>query len=138
MRDSGVTESDLVFDTWAWWEYLHGTRIGEALRKHYLESGRFRIHTSAISLAEVAARLHVDSAADSVPAACGSIRRMSHMWDVSSDIAQEAGAARTALRRSSSTASLADAIILVTAQRAGARIVSDDPAFKNVPGVLAR
>jgi predicted nucleic acid-binding protein len=131
-----VTEYDLLFDTWAWWEYLHGTPSGNSLRQSYLEGSRFRIHTSAITLAELSARLHADNAVERIAWACGAVRRMSHVWDVTADIAQEAGPSRAALRKSSSAASIADALILVTARKAGARIVSADRAFKDLPGVL--
>jgi hypothetical protein len=50
------------------------------------------------------------------------------------DIAQEAGAARTKLRQAPPSVGSADAVILIAAQRAGARIVSADPAFAEVPG----
>jgi predicted nucleic acid-binding protein len=132
-----VTESDLLFDTWAWWEYLHETTTGAALRERYVAKGRYRLHTSAISIGELSARLQIDGSPEKVPIACGAIRRMSHLWDVSADIAQEAGRARARLRESSEHASLADAIILITAQRAGARIVSADGAFRDVPGVIS-
>jgi len=132
-----VTESDLLFDTWAWWEYLHQTEVGTSLRDRFIASGRFRIHTSTITLAELSVRLHSDGASARSAAASGAIRRSSHVWDVTADIAQEAGPARAKLRESAASASLADAIILVTARRAGARIVSGDPAFKEVPGVVS-
>jgi predicted nucleic acid-binding protein len=131
-----VSESDLLFDTWAWWEYLHATAVGTSLRRRFLEGARFRVHTSTITLAELSAKLEADGTGDRISSACGAIRRMSHLWDVTADIAQEAGPARTQLRESSTDASLADAIIYVTARRAGARIVSADPAFRRVPGVV--
>lgn len=131
-----MTGSDVLFDTWAWWEYLHGTDVGTRLRDRYLRSGGSRIHTSAISLGELAAQLSSQGLPERVPAVCGSIRRMSHIWDVTADIAQEAGVARAQLRRHSRQASLADGIILVTAHRAAARIVSNDPAFAGQAGVI--
>ncbi len=131
-----MTESDLLFDTWAWWEYLHQTAVGVSLRRRFVERGSFRLHTSSITLAELSARLHADGVATRIAAACGAIRRTSHLWDVTADIAQDAGPARAKLRESSSSASLADAIIYVTARRAGSRIVSADPAFQDVPGVV--
>lgn len=131
-----MTESDLLFDTWAWWEYLHDTEVGARLRVRYIVSGKSRIHTSAISLGEIAAQLAGQGASARVSAACGAIRRMSHIWDVTGDIAQEGGVARAKLRQHASQASLADGIILATAQRAGARIVSNDPAFNGQTGVI--
>ena len=133
-----MTDSDLVFDTWAWWEYLHQTVAGASLRARFISGGNFRLHTSSISIGELSARLQSDGAVERISGACGAVRRMSHVWDVTADIAQEAGPARARLRESSDSASLADAIILVTAQRAGARIVSADPAFKDVPGIVRR
>jgi predicted nucleic acid-binding protein len=133
-----VTESDLLFDTWAWWEYLHDTGIGRSLRERFTTHPRFRLHTSAITLGELGARLDSDGASERIPIACGAIRRTSHVWDVTADIAQEAGPARSQLRESAESASLADAIILVTSRKAGARIVSADPAFASIPGVVRR
>ena len=131
-----MSESDLLFDTWAWWEYLFGTETGNSLRRRYLDDRKYRIHTSSISLGEISAKLASTGARDRIVPACGAIRRLSHLWDVNADIAQEAGLAREELRRSRETASLADAIILVTSRRAGARLVSGDPAFAAVPGVI--
>ncbi len=131
-----MTESDILFDTWAWWEYLHATAVGASLRDRFLDGARFRVHTSTITLAELSARLQADGSSESISSACGAIRRMSHLWDVTADIAQEAGPARAQLRESSPDASLADAVICVTARKAGARIVSADPAFRRSPGVV--
>ena len=133
-----MSESDLLFDTWAWWEYLFGTETGNALRRRFLEDRKWRIHTSAISLGEISAKMASSGARDRIVPACGAIRRLSHLWDVNADIAQEAGILRQELRRTRETASLADAIILVTSRRAGARLVSGDPAFSGVAGVIAR
>lgn len=133
-----MTESDVLFDTWAWWEYLHQTSTGASLRRRFVEGDRFRLHTSAITLGEIGARLAADGTGDRVSSACGSIRRMSRVWDVTPDIAQEAGPARARLREGDRSASLADAIVFVTARRAGASIVSADPAFRGLPGVISR
>ena len=135
---SGVSESDLLFDTWAWWEYLRATSTGKSLRNRYLRSGAYRVHTSVITLAELSAKLWSEGHGDRASAACGSIRRLSHIWEIDADIAQDAGPARTELRKSLETASLADAIIVVTSRRAGARLVSGDPAFAQVPGIIRK
>jgi len=131
-----VSDSDLLFDTWAWWEYLQATPIGESLRNRFVRDGAHRIHTSSITLGEISAKLWSEGGGDRVAAACGSIRRLSHVWDVDADIAQDAGSVRADLRKTFKTASLADAIVLVTSRRAGARLVSADEAFAGVPGVI--
>jgi predicted nucleic acid-binding protein len=133
-----VTESDLVFDTWAWWECLRETPVGSSLWDRFVRHGGYRVHTSAISFGELAARLDSEGSADRIGDVCSSIRRVSHVWDVTPDLAQDAGRQRARLRQSSSSASLADAIVLATAQRAGARIVSADPAFAAIPRTIDR
>lgn len=131
-----MTGSDFLFDTWAWWEYLHGTPTGASLRKRFIQEESVRVHTSAITIAEISARLQADGFPDRIAAACGAIRRMSHLWDVTADLAQEAGPVRAKLRDRSRSASLADALVLVTARKAGATLVSADPAFRDVTGVI--
>ena len=131
-----MTESDVLFDTSAWWDYLFETPAGARLRTRFVESGRTRIHTSAISLGEIGARLSEQGAEGQIGTVCGAIRRMSRVWDITADIAQDAGPARSRLRKEAKDASLADAVVLVTAQRAGARIISSDRAFRGVPGAI--
>lgn len=132
-----MTGSDILFDSSAWWEYLHRTSTGTSLRRRFVEGDRYRMHTSAITLGEIGARLLEDEAAERIAVVCGSIRRMSRVWDVTADIAQESGLARARLRATDRSASLADAIVLITARRAGATIVSADPAFRGEPGVIS-
>ncbi len=132
-----MSESDLLFDTWAWWELLHATRTGSSLARRFVRGGRYRLHTSAITFGELSSRLHADGVADRIAPVCGAIRRASHVWNLTSDLSQEAGIARQKLRETAPAASLADAIVYVTARRASARIVSADPAFRGVPGVIS-
>ena len=133
-----MTGSDVLFDTWAWWEYLHGTRTGESLRRRFVGPTGIHLHTSAISLAELAAKLAAEGSRNRIDLVCGSIRRASRVWDVTADLAVEGGIARAELRRSTPSASLADGIVFATARHSGARIVSADPAFRYVPGVITR
>lgn len=133
-----MSESDLLFDSWAWWEYLHATRAGASLARRFVTGGSYRLHTSAITFGELAGRLRADGGGDRIAVVCGAIRRTSHVWNLTSDLAQEAGVARQKLRESAPEASLADAIVYVTARRANARIVSADPAFRRVPGAITR
>jgi predicted nucleic acid-binding protein len=133
-----VSDSDPLFDTWAWWEYLQGSKVGASLRDRYVSSSRFRIHTSALTLRELASKLDSDGVRERAASACGAIRRLSHLWDVTADIAEETGLLREELREHSRSASLADAVIFVTSRRAGARIVSADLAFAGVPRVVSR
>ena len=52
-----MTASRVVLDTWAWWEILRGSSKGANLQRRYLEPEGTRVFTSAITLAEVAAKM---------------------------------------------------------------------------------
>ncbi len=131
-----MTESRVALDTWAWWEVLKGSRVGATLRDRYILHGGARPITSAISLGEVSAKLTAQGSELQVPITVASIRHRSEIVDVSSEIAVEAGVLRRELRNAAEDASLADAIVLITARRSGVRLVSMDKAFRGQPDVL--
>jgi predicted nucleic acid-binding protein len=131
-----VTGSRVAFDTWAWWEVLQGSEIGVKLATKYLPEENSRVFTSAISLGELSAKLSLQGSSLSIPVMAASVQRRSEVVDVTSDLALEAGQVRTALRRVHPSASLADALVLLTARRSGAKLISIDPAFKKEPDVF--
>lgn len=130
-----MTVSDVAFDTWAWFEILHGTVRGARLRRRYLRNERVRIHTSSISLAEVASRLARDGQTAHVGTTLAWMEREATVHDIGPLLAREAGLAHAALRTRHPDASLADAIVLATARRTRAPLVSDDSAFEGLPDV---
>lgn len=131
-----MTASEVLFDTWAWWEVLFATRQGTRLRKAYLDEPAVRIHTSAIAFGEVAAKMLATDNGDLLPGAMAAMRASATVHDVTSDLAEAGGVLRAELRRASPAASLADGIMLATARRAGATLVSADPAFRGQPDVV--
>lgn len=149
-----MTASDVLLDTWAWWEILFETPVGQELSERYVEDPTVGVHTSALAIGEIVAKLHtldtthdpeeedgvlqndvdLDRLEDRI---VSSIRAFSELHDVRPAIAQQAGAVRSKLRESKATASLADALMLVTARELGAVLVSDDGAFDDEPDVRA-
>ena len=83
-----MTEFDFLYDTWAWWEYLRETAIGASVRERCFQGRSARVHTSTLTIAEISALLQSANARDRAETACGAIWRMSHIWDVTADIAQ--------------------------------------------------
>lgn len=132
-----MTASDIVLDSWAWWEILLASPTGARLRRRYLRRSGPRVHTSSLAFGEVAAKLVAMGRADRVPSAMAAIRARSLTHDVTPELAERAGLLRAELRRASAGASLADAIMLATARELGAVLISDDPAFAGQPDVAA-
>jgi predicted nucleic acid-binding protein len=135
-RRVGVTGSDVLLDTWAWWELLRGSKKGAAIQRRFLRSGRIRVHTSAITIGEITAKLASMGERGRVDIVLGSIRRTGPIHDVTVEVARTAGLIRAVLRKSAREASLADGIVLATARSVGAQLVSADSAFKGQPDVL--
>jgi len=125
-----VTEYRVVLDTWAWWEILQASPVGETLQQNYLDRGGTRVFTSSITLGEISAKMTSEGRKGDVTLVVASIRKESEIVDVSPEIAVSAGILRLDLRKADPKASLADAIILSTARSLDAVLVSADPAFR--------
>jgi predicted nucleic acid-binding protein len=121
--------TDVFFDTWAWLEILHETTKGIQLRRRYLGEGR-RVHASPLSLAEISARLSVQSAEDKIEATLALIERQAHMCPIATAVARAAGPLRTKMRRRHPKASLVDALILASARHLGVPLISGDEDFE--------
>lgn len=131
-----MTASDALLDTSAWWEILHGTPAGRSLAKKHMEGGR-RPHASALTLAELAAKLgQMAVPAERVEEVLLSVRVHGQVHPVSAEIAERGGLLRAELRKADASASLADAIVLATAQELAVPLVSNDAAFQGRRGVV--
>lgn len=129
-----MTASEIVFDTWAWWEVLHGTSTGRRLQTTYLAKGK--VHSSAFVLVELAAKLAEGGLEDEVPRLLQRIATAGRIVPVDDRIAQAAGLLRARLRERDPRAGLADAVMLATARHLGCRLVSADGAFRGQSDVV--
>lgn len=133
-----MTASDALLDSWAWWEILFATPTGEALARTYLDDPDVRVHASALAPAEIIAKLDAMGEGDWSEPVMRTFRGASQLHDVTASIARDAGLLRGELRQAETSASLADAIILATARRIGAVLVSNDGAFAGQDDVVDR
>lgn len=125
-----MTDSDVVLDTWAWWEVLRASEQGRSIRRRFLGRTDIRAHTSVITIGEITAKLVSMGALPRVDPILGSIRRAGPLHELTADLARAAGVLRADLRKADPSASLADGIVLATARVLGARLVSAAPAFE--------
>jgi predicted nucleic acid-binding protein len=120
--------TEVVFDSWAWWEVLMGQTHGLRLRRRHLDGGR-RVATSALAYGELAAKMAGRVPEETIQAALRQIRASGPTVDVTAELAIEGARLRAGLRRAASHASLGDGIMLATARSLGMRLVSGDAAF---------
>jgi predicted nucleic acid-binding protein len=131
-----VNASDIVFDTSAWWEVLRGSEAGTRLNEGYLRDSSRRVHTSAITIGELSAKLGSLGETERAERALVAIRRASELHDVTPDVAFRAGILRSELRATDGSAILADGIVVATARSIAGKLVSSDPAFRGLPDLI--
>ena len=125
--------TEVVFDTWAWWEVFANTPVGRRLRARHLDGP---VHTSAWAVAELAAKLHSMGQADRIPQVESTVRSFGAIIDVNPRLALEGARLRAELRKKAPRASLGDGVILATARSLGLKLVSGDAAFGSEPDVV--
>lgn len=125
-----MTGSDVVFDAWAWWEVVGGTPLGTRLHRRYLRSPRVRVHTSALAVGEVCAKLRSQGGADRAERFVPLAVAHSEVHDVTLRQCVAGARLREEMRRLAPRASLADGIMAALAAELRARLITGDAAFR--------
>jgi predicted nucleic acid-binding protein len=120
---------EYVVDAYAWVEYLIGSEIGARV-KVVLEDENVGIYTSAVTLGEVMSKI-----AREEQDACTAYRILlsnSDVVDVDEELSKQTGMIHAEMRKSRKDFGLADAFVLATARKLGARILTGDPHFQGI------
>jgi predicted nucleic acid-binding protein len=136
-RDSSLTSESVVFDSWAWWEVVRSSALGDRLARRYLERTEAKVMTVDYTLAEIAAELAVLGLGDQIASSLSIIERGSDVLSISVEVAELAASLRSELRRTDRNASLSDAVVLATARNRGAILISGDPCYAGQRDVRA-
>ena len=115
---------DYVLDSYAWKEYFDGTKKGQRVAELLT---RFRIATPVLVLAELSDVFERSHLNFEVPLRF--IQSKSSIIPLHQEIAIKAGVFKVQKRKIISDFGLADAIIYMTAQYTGARLVTGDLHF---------
>lgn len=116
-----------VIDAHAWIEYFIGSDKGNEVKK-IVESENNEVFTSIITIAEVVSitkRENRDAEQKYLD-----MVNLSKIYGINLDLAKEAGILHAEVRKTIKDFGLADAIVLSTARKLGAKIVTGDPHFK--------
>ena len=129
--------TSIVVDTYAWIEYFRGTRKGEIVKEKLLSAPE--IYTPSIVLAEIARKyLRENMPEPLVEERLKIITEASIIIGIDQKIALEAGKAYIELAEASKKQglkhkpSLNDAIILASARKLQAKVLTNDKHFKNL------
>ncbi len=127
----------LTIDTFAWVEMIRGSPLAAQARESIVNADRCL--TPSIVLAEIASMCVRNGVPDStIERELGAIRESSEIVPIDDWIAV-AGAhgseelRESARRQKSSLPGLADGLVLATARKSRARLLTGDPHFRNCP-----
>jgi len=118
-----------LIDSWAWIEYFKGTKAGARARR-IIEDDEASI-ISTINLAEVyrwILRFYSEAVAEEK---VGVMKKRCFVIDVDPEIAIASAKLKHEMKFG-----LGDAIVLATARRENAKVVTGDPDFKDLDGVV--
>lgn len=121
-----------VIDTWAWIEYLEGTPAGRKV-KEILDDPRNELYVSPVIVAELwskAQRRNLDMSVVADTAA------MAVVVPIDRAMGEAAGETHARMRKTDPDYPLADALILETARKVGAKVVTGDPHFRGAREVV--
>jgi predicted nucleic acid-binding protein len=117
----------VVLDSFAWIEYFNGTSAGEKVQ-NFLETGR--AVTPAIVVAELSEK-HKRLNRDFGPK-YDFVKARTSIVAFEEELARVAGELNFERKKKVKGWGMADSIILATARRAGSRIVTGDPHFRDL------
>lgn len=115
-----------LIDSSAWIEYLEGSSKGEKVNE--LLNDRNEIYVISLIISEVVSKVkRKDSDAE---IAYSSIIKNAKLFDVTPKVSKEAGLLHAQMKKKNPNFSLADALILCSAQMLGTQLVTTDTHFK--------
>ena len=127
----------LVIDTYAWIEFFIGSKKGEMVKDYLL--GENEVYTPSIVLAEIARKYLQENMTEKiVRKRLELIAKISIVIDIDEKLALETGKAYLELVKHAKNIglrqkpSLVDAIILATARKLQAKIITGDKRFKGL------
>lgn len=116
-----------VIDAHAWIEYFIGSKRGGKVRK-ILESEENEIFTSIITVSEVTSVIKRENR--DYEQKYIDIINLSKIYFMNLEFAKEAGILHAETRKKIKDFGLADSLVLLTARKLGAKILTGDPHFK--------
>ena len=119
----------LGVDSYAWIEYLNGTKAGLKV-KRILEAKNNTILTTCINLVEVVSKAKREG--KDADFATNALLSLSRVLAIGTRQARNAGMLHAEMRRKIADFGLADAFVLAIAREQKAKIVTGDEHFRNV------
>jgi predicted nucleic acid-binding protein len=121
-----------IIDSYAWLEYFMGTAAGEKV-KEIIDSSKYEKLTPTICIAEIYAKLLRTEEPEKAELQRMFIKMRSAIVPLTEEIAVEAAKIDVEMKRKIRGWGLADSIVLGSARRKKAKVLTGDEHFRNLP-----
>lgn len=122
-----MTSVRYVIDSWAWLEYLDGTKKGAEVEK-YLKKGE--IFTNIVTITEVISRVQRKGMDTDV--ALSAMGSLSQIVNLNVLFVKETGLLHATIKKNRTNFSFGDAFALNTAKSMHAKVITGDPDFSGL------
>ena len=120
-------------DSYAWIEYFIGSEKGKRVAG-LVENASSEVFVSTITLAEVTGASKRENR--DAEATFNSMISLAKLFDITPEVAKEAGLFHAEIRRRIGDFGLADAFVVIAARLLGAKVVTGDPHFSKMKNVV--
>jgi len=124
-----------VIDSYAWLEYFMGTPVG-LKAKEILESSSIEKFVPSICMCEVYTKVLRTESLEKAELFRGFMRALSAVIPLDETLAVETAKVDVEMKKSTLGWGLADSVVLATARRRKAQILTGDEHFRNLPDVI--
>jgi predicted nucleic acid-binding protein len=118
----------VVVDSWAWVEYLRGSKAGKKVEQRISRGDE--LWTSVVTLTEVVSKYRREGVAEDT--AIEAISSLSRIGIPDREDAIEAGRVHAQVKSGSPNFGLADSFVLRLARKVGATVLTGDPDFRGL------
>ncbi|MBI4257836.1 MAG: PIN domain-containing protein [Thaumarchaeota archaeon] len=117
-----------IVDSWAWIEYLRGSRAGQKVREKIEHQEELLTHI--VTIAEIMSKLKRESL--DTEGAWKAITASSKLITIDANDAKNTGLLHAYIKRKNANFSLADAFVLHAAKKLNGKVLTGDPDFKGI------
>jgi len=125
--------TDIVIDSWAWIEYLDGSKLGSKVREVIMDEGN-KLYTHVISLAEIVSKEKRRNKDPGI--AWKAITNLSNILKADETDSKGAGLLNAQVKSKTKNFGLADSFVLYSARKMGGRVLTGDPDFKGITDAI--
>ena len=125
--------TEYVIDSWAWIEYLEGSKPGARVRDVIMDE-RNKVYTHVVSLAEILSKLKRRNKDPEI--AWKAINNLSKILQIDESDSKAAGILHAQIKSKNKNFGLADSFVLYSARKMGGRVLTGDPDFRGITDAI--